>query len=386
MKILVNCATLRVGGGLYAGVGFVREALSSEKSLQYEWAFILSAPVYAQLKRLRLPVDDFHTFVLDQFPSDWRHHFKIKKKMLAFERVAMPDIVYSIGAPAYVDFRQNEVQRLTNPWITHPNLRAFLTLSFWEIPRVLLNILVQRRFVARCKFFITQTDTAKHGILRLTRTTPWKVKVIPNTLSSLYEDIDREQIKTDTKYIFCLAAPYPHKNLGAVPKVASILASLTDEKYCFILTIPFGHELESRIRSDVDALGVQNSVLNVGELDQESCAEWYKKSAAVFLPTYLETFSITLLEALYFDVPVITTNFSFNRDVLGESGFYFAPGRWRQAAEQIKVAIHSERSRARTPRISSADFFHKYGRYSNSFSQTLEFLSLVVSREALPKS
>jgi glycosyltransferase involved in cell wall biosynthesis len=386
MKILVNCATLRVGGGLYAGVGFVREALSSEKRFQYEWAFILSEPVYAQLKQLNVPADDFQTLVLDQFPSDWRHYVKIKKKMLEFEWVARPDIIYSIGAPSYVNFKKHEVQRLTNPWITHPNLRAFFTLPFRKIPEILLTIFVQRRFVARCEFFITQTNTSRDGILKLTRTTPWKVKVIPNRMSSLYEDIAREYIKTDKKYIFCLAAPYPHKNLAVIPKVASILAGLTDEKYCFVLTIPFGLELESKIRADIDALGVQDSVLNVGELDQESCAEWYKKSAAVFLPTYLETFSVTLLEALYFDIPVITTDFSFNRDVLGEFGFYFAPGRWKQAAEQIKLAMNCESSRAHTPRMSSADFFHRYGRYSDSFSQTLGFLSLVVSREALPQS
>ena len=386
MKILVNCATLRVGGGLYAGVGFVREALTSDLGAQHEWAFILSEPVYSQLKKLRLSFSGFQTLVLDQFPSDWRHHFKIKRKMLAFERDTEPKIVYSIGAPSYINFRVSEVQRLTNPWVTHPNLRAFFTLGFWEIPKTLLTVLIQRRFAARCEFFVTQTDTAKSGILRVTKGSPWKVKVITNRLSPLYENSARESIKTDKKYIFCLAAPYRHKNLAIVPKVALILRGLTAEKYCFILTIPFGHELESRIRSDIERLGVSDSVLNIGELDQQSCAEWYRMSTAVFLPTYLETFSVTLLEALYFDVPVITTDLSFNRDVLGETGLYFKPGQWKRAAEQLKVAILRSRSGARSSAISSADFFNKYGRYSDAFSETLNFLSFVNSRESSSES
>jgi glycosyltransferase involved in cell wall biosynthesis len=379
MIILVNCTTLRVGGGLFAGVNFVTEAIKS-KFNNIEWYYLLSSPVYMELLKNRIVLPNDRYLVLDDFPSSLISYYKISSQILKFEKAINPDIIYSVGSPSYITFVNTEVQRLTNPWVTHPNIWAISTLSFFEALKELSKVFIQRQILSNSKYFITQTNTAKNGILSLTNTNPCNVKVISNCLSPIYQNISNSHISSERKYIFCLAAPYPHKNLLSIPKVASILREIYDEDFCFLITVPFGHNLEKSIQKLTAKLGVEYHVENLGLLDQSACATWYRKSSAVFLPTYLETFSVTLLESIYFNLPVITTNFNFNKDVSGDTGLYFNPGDWLSAAKLLKKAI-TDQSLARLHIIKSySDFCDQYGDFHDSFSEVINFLKFVNSK------
>ena len=46
---------------------------------------------------------------------------------------------------------------------------------------------------------------------------------------------------------------------------------------------------------------------------------------ALFLPTLLESFSVTYLEAMHFGVPVLTSDLDFARFVCGDAAIYFDP-------------------------------------------------------------
>ncbi len=64
-------------------------------------------------------------------------------------------------------------------------------------------------------------------------------------------------------------------------------------------------------------------------------AEYYLACNALLLPTLLESFSGTYLEAMHFGRPILTSNLDFARDVCDDAALYFDP--WDPVA--IKDAI-----------------------------------------------
>ncbi|MFQ5806590.1 MAG: glycosyltransferase, partial [Phycisphaerae bacterium] len=51
----------------------------------------------------------------------------------------------------------------------------------------------------------------------------------------------------------------------------------------------------------------------------------FTHSQALILPTLLESFSSTYLEAMQFRCPILTSDLDFARDICGSAAHYFAP-------------------------------------------------------------
>ena len=72
-------------------------------------------------------------------------------------------------------------------------------------------------------------------------------------------------------------------------------------------------------------MGLSNHIINVGPLPQGDLGAYYRNCQALFLPTLIESFSATYLEAMHFQAPVLTSDLDFARDVCGEAALYFDP-------------------------------------------------------------
>ena len=81
-------------------------------------------------------------------------------------------------------------------------------------------------------------------------------------------------------------------------------------------------------------------VLNVGPVCQSLLGAYYRGCDALFLPTLLESFTGTYVEAMYFGVPILTSDLDFARHVCGDAAIYFNP--WDPGS--IKDAILRLRS------------------------------------------
>ncbi|MBZ0256158.1 glycosyltransferase, partial [bacterium] len=79
------------------------------------------------------------------------------------------------------------------------------------------------------------------------------------------------------------------------------------------------------ILNQIEIFGLQDQIINVGPLEQEQLNRLYCNSHALFLPTYLESFSGTYLEAMHFGVPIITSDLDFAHCICGEAACYIDP-------------------------------------------------------------
>jgi len=125
--------------------------------------------------------------------------------------------------------------------------------------------------------------------------------------------------------LLCLSRYYTHKNLESLVTlftqhgerlrdVAVVLTIAADQ-------MPGAAKLLARI----DELGLGGYLVNVGPIRQDELPEYFAASDGLILPTVLESFSGTYLEAMRFGRPILTSDMDFAHDVCGSAACYFDP-------------------------------------------------------------
>lgn len=336
MTILVNAATIKFGGALQVAVSFIN--YTHQKPSKINWIYMVSSEIYDQFKN----PDIINLFKIPISPASPVKGWKSRKKLLAIEKEISPDLVYSIGAPSYIRFKTPEVIRLTNPWLIYDTSLASSTFNFFENFKNKAFNIIKRRYVINSNFIITQTSDAKKHISRNYNISAENIYVINNTSPIIFNK--KSSAGSSIKYIFTLAVPYNHKNIDLIPDVILHLLKLEASDFKFIVTIPKTIENSSvkRFYNKVQKHKLESYIENVGSLNQTECDYYYNKSNLVFLPTLLEVFSATYLEAMSKNIPIVTTDLGFSREICQNSALYFKPKDSLKAAEIINSLLNDK--------------------------------------------
>lgn len=344
MRIAVNTISTKKGaGGAYQiAYNFLMETLKHQGDV--EWLYITSTDVD------ELVGDEFRLmrgkqyFVFPTQPDFGGTYGTVKKELSKWEKDYSPDVIYTISSPCYFTFKTPEVMRFANAWVTNPNKYAWQALPFKAWLRMKLYRINQLRMLRKAKYIITQSNTVGKGLVKLLDLPEENVKVVPNVLPKVFYSVPINKV-LDQKYIdvSCVAAPFPHKNLIIIPKVLRVLKEKHGITNIRIhMTIPEDDTTFAKIISECKEYGVEASVVNHGRCSQKQLGEIYNSCSICFLPTLLETFSATSLEAMYFRLNIVATDFEFNREVIKDAGLYYRPDDAEDAADKIAILIDNE--------------------------------------------
>lgn len=340
-RILVNASTLVVGGGVQIGKSFIEEACRCQK---FDFMFLVSDGIYNNLSSELTESEKIRRIEIP--PSRLFRGTASRKQIQAIERLFAPDLVYSLGFPSYIRFNSIEVGRYTNPWeINSPPLPWHTIPGYGNRVKTLLGILYRQMWARRADYLETQTEEAKAGIVKRLTYPAKRIKVVPNSPNRLFVE---EGLKLDygrtcqENMIFCLSAPYEHKNLNLIPHVVACLRQQYQEEPVFILTLPPESDIWCNISETAKRLGCADRVQNVGILKVKECIKYYQRAKIVFLPTLLEIFSATYLEAMAMKVPIVTTDLSFAHDNCKNAALFFKPGSPEDAAMKIAALLKNK--------------------------------------------
>lgn len=341
MRIIVNAATLVVGGGVQVGITFIENALIRD---EHTYLFLVSKAIYDAL--ICKFESDNRLILIEKSPAHPLNGYRSRKIIKNAVSEFKPDIVYSIGFPSYISFSTFEIGRYTNPWEINPEpLPWHLYDNIVTKVKIKLGIKYRQFWAKKADRIETQTQAAKEGIHKRLEYPLEQIFVVPNSANNIFQEncISDDKPLNDDLIIFCLAAGYPHKNLDIIPFVAKELQDRYGISACFVVTLDEGSELLSEIYSDAKKLNVTDLIKNVGKLDLFGCLEQYSKSKIVFLPTLLEVFSATYLEAMAVGRPIITSDLSFAHDNCGDAALYFKPGDYVDAAKNIYDLVDDQK-------------------------------------------
>ena len=344
MRIFVNTiSTKKHSGGAYQiAYNFLMKTADHP---EIDWVYVVSSDLDEILPETLKKKDFYYVFPTQ---PDFKHSYKrVKKELAELAERLNPDVVYSITAPSYFTFKAPEVMRFTNPWVTHPNKYSWAVLPVLERWKKRLYCWNQRRMMRKAKYFVTQTETTKNGIIRITGVPSDHVKVVNNVLPQVFKGLQNSPKPQDGSWvdIACVGAPVPHKNFDILPAVIMELKNLGEENIRFHITIPYENPLLAKYQKELNLLGLTDRIISHGRCSQIELAEMYRGCQLCFLPTLLEVFSASTLEAMFFRLPVVATDFDFNTEVMGDSCLYYEPMNAKDAAKQIKKYLDSAQLR-----------------------------------------
>lgn len=379
MRILINTiSTKKHSGGAYQiAFNFISKTLEHD---EVEWIYVVSADLNEILPNEVKSKEDYFVFPTQ---PDFRHSYKkVKQELSELEQRLNPDIVYSITAPSYFAFKTTEVMRFTMPWVTHPNRYSWSVLSWKERLKMKIYCWNQRRMMRKAHYFVTQSETTRQGILRITSANPENVRVVKNVLPSIFKTLDNTPLPADENWIdvASVANDSKHKNLDIIPSVLDELKQLGINNVRFHVTLPDDCECWKDICDRLKQLGIEDRVITHGRLSQRELSIMYRHCQICFLPTLLEVFSASTLEAMYFNLPTVATDFDFNKEVMADACLYYEPMNAKEAAMQIKRYIEDESLRNEIKQ-KMAKQLTSFSDYDSHFNDILIFLMEVDNKE-----
>jgi glycosyltransferase involved in cell wall biosynthesis len=203
-------------------------------------------------------------------------------------------------------------------------------------------------WMRKVTYIETQTETAAKGIAKQLSMEPGRIRIIPNAFSPIFnqtKSLGKDSFMSDgnTVNVLTLAAPYPHKNLLIIPKIAAILKDMSDSiRFRFIVTLPIYSDVALQFMKYARKLRVLSCIENLGQVKLKDCPGQYRRAHIVLMPTLLETFSVTYLEAMQMGRPLVTTDIDFAHDICENAALYYDPLSAESAADAIlRIATDS---------------------------------------------
>ena len=173
--------------------------------------------------------------------------------------------------------------------------------------------------------------TAQTGVIKKRLEDIYKInniKIIPNAVSidNLQSQKSNKNFNLGSKLkLLYLTKYYSHKNIEILIPLAKKIKD-SNLNYKIILTIDGKEDSAAqKILDEIEKYNLENFVKNIGYVKMENVPALYQECNALLMPTILESFSGTYVEAMYHKIPIITSNKDFAKEICGEGAEYFEP-------------------------------------------------------------
>lgn len=318
MRLIINCSSLNGGGGVQVALSLLEE-FKSFQDIQFE--VIYSNGINKQLKIKEFP-DNFNFYYLNNSPSNIFKLFSTRKKLNSIEKKTNPDCVFTVFGPSYWRPKSPHLMGFALGHFIYPDS------PFWQVVKrkekikfKILNLIKSWQIKCNADFFHIETEDAKLRLNTYYKIPLKNILVASNAYHKVFDDTFQEyklpSKQTNEFRIVTISAYYSHKNLDIINQIVVELEKRKDINVSFILTLPENIFVKHFIKS--------NKIHNIGVVGIEQCPSIYKQCDAMFLPTLLEIFSASYIEAMKMGTPILTSDLSFAHDICGDAALFFNP-------------------------------------------------------------
>jgi len=141
-----------------------------------------------------------------------------------------------------------------------------------------------------------------------------------------------EKQNDEFRFVY-IAHNHANKNLQVINEV---LPFLEEYNIKFILTID-KHSFRTLFTQLLD------KIINLEPISLKSCPSVYSQCDALFAPTLLETFSAAYPEAMKMGLPILTSDYTFSKDICADTALYFDPLNPDDIVEKIINIINNKK-------------------------------------------
>jgi len=335
VKILINASTVKIAGGLTIALNF----LKAYKFSNFKHKLHVIAPVgcgYNTYISENISLSEIPNEILRKSKRLYLNNTWISNEIEEFK----PDFIFTLGnVPLKTNLPQAHL--LSNPFVVEKNYKK-LNLDNKQNRNQKIRKLLFKQNLKYVDIIFPQTEIIKSKLENLYSPSA-KIIVVPMAYSKLDNHFTNYKLlfeKYEDKIkLLCLSRYYQHKNIEILLNLAQIIKK-QKSPYIIVTTVDKLHNKKAeKFIDDISKMKLEDVLINIGEVRYQNIEQLYNKTDALLLPTLLESFSSTYVDAMYFKKPIFTSNLDFAKEVCGDAGFYFNPIKAESIFKTVKEAF-----------------------------------------------
>lgn len=364
----------RLYGPKHTGLGrYTKNLLIALKKLADFTTFRYTLLVYPELES-EIKADLGNSF--NYFVTNVRHYtFKEQLVLPIILHRLQPDLVHftHLDKPIFY-FKKSvvTVHDLIRHFSKGKDTTTRSPLLYW--PKY-WGYLLMTRLILLNSFVIVPSDFWRQYIIKHYHFPPEKIIVTHEAVDPIF--IKKHSLKRDhhllkqQNYILYTGNLYPHKNVEVIFEALKNLPKLQLKIIC--ARSIFTDKIYAKIRQS----GLDKQVDFLGYVPDSEFASLYQHALALVHPALLEGFSLTGLEAMALDCPVIAAKSSCLPEIYQDAALFFDPHNPADLVDKIKLLQTSPKLREKLIQT-GRQHFKKYN-WSSTAHQTLDFYKRIAN-------
>ena len=187
------------------------------------------------------------------------------------------------------------------------------------------------KYAQAAKRIATVSEYSKSDIAKMYGIDPGKIDVVYDGANEAYQPVaadvvaaTRQEYSSGAPYFLFIGALHPRKNLVNLFKAFDTFRK-RQQSDVKLLIVGEKKWWTDDMRSTWEGMKFKDEVVFAGRLAPEALKNVIASALAMVYISYFEGFGIPILEALYCDVPVLTSNVTSMPEVAGDAGILVDP-------------------------------------------------------------
>ena len=373
MKILVNLATLKKGGGQNVGLNFLKSLKEKEHELS-NYHFVVARN--SEIEKF-LNTNGFTSYtIVSQNPL--RRMFFERFRGGALLRKHKIEIIYTIFGIGLYPNRFKQVSGSADSNIFFPEV------DFWGdykgIERFKKSIVDKYRINAlkRATAVIFENESMmirSKKLYKLKHT----VYIKPSINVKFKNDIlELNTLEFSKKGLF-FCGWQKNKNYEIIPLLAQEIKNRKID-FQFFITAPNDHSEEhKKFEENLEKFGVKDMVNIIGEVKKNEIASLYNQIDFVFLLSKLESFSNNIIESWHFKRPLVLADEEWSRSICKNAAKYINRNDVKMIADAVEYLIDNKKEYARLT-ASGTKELSMYPTISEKTNQELDYIKSIYGK------
>ena len=208
-----------------------------------------------------------------------------------------------------------------------------------------------KRNARLAKKIVAASKSTKDDIIKFFKIDPAKVKVVYLASDSRFKKLanqekDKEVLKKygiDKKYILSVGTIEPRKNYSTLIKAFNYIKHNNNNFNCKLVIVGrTGWKSEATYRERELSL-YKDDILFIGRVSDKELVQIYNQAEIFVYPSLFEGFGLPPMEAMSCGLPVIASDSSSLKEVVGDAGILVPSEDYREISRQISYILKNEK-------------------------------------------